>query len=84
MGRRITDRQILADKVNRLCEAEVRDVLEYIEMMRSLHGEVNRPDFFDDLGCVDGAVSNDRSVERQTGAGRSIQINARRAGRREV
>ena len=63
MGERITSRQALKRKAESLTEAEVSEVLDYINIMESLREQASRPDLFDDelMNVLADAVENRRA-----------------------
>ena len=63
MGERITNRQALKRKAESLTDAEVSEVLDYINIMESLREQASRPDLFDDelMNVLADAVENRRA-----------------------
>ncbi|HMG35230.1 MAG TPA: hypothetical protein VKM94_14920 [Blastocatellia bacterium] len=63
MGERITNRQALKRKAESLTDAEVAEVLDYINIMESLKEQASRPDLFDDelMNVLADAVENRRA-----------------------
>ena len=48
MGKRLTNRQRLAFKIETLTETEVTEVLEYISIMETMRRQQTAPDVFED------------------------------------
>jgi hypothetical protein len=63
MGERITSRQALRRKAETLSDAEVAEVLDYINIMESLREQAVKPDLFDDelMNLLADAVENRRA-----------------------
>jgi len=63
MGERITSRQALKRKAESLTDAEVSEVLDYINIMESLREQATKPDLFDDelMNLLVDAVENRRA-----------------------
>ncbi len=63
MGERTTNRQMLKLKADTLTEPEIKEVLDYINIMESLGEQASRPDLFDDelLNLLADAMENRRA-----------------------
>jgi len=48
MGEKMTNRQALKSKADTLTDAEIAEVLDYINIMESLRQQASNPDLFDD------------------------------------
>jgi hypothetical protein len=63
MGEPVTNRQLLKTKADSLSEAEIAEVLDYINIMQSLREQANKPDLFDDelMNLLADALENRRA-----------------------
>lgn len=63
MGDRITNRQVLKRKSESLTDAEIAEVLDYINIMESLREQAAKPDLFDDelMNLLVDALENRRA-----------------------
>jgi hypothetical protein len=63
MGERMSNRQALRRKAESLTDAEIAEVLDYINIMESLREQATRPDLFDDelMNLLADAVENRRA-----------------------
>jgi hypothetical protein len=63
MGERIANRQALRLKAETLNDAEIAEVLDYINIMESLRDQATKPDLFDDelMNLLADAVENRRA-----------------------
>lgn len=63
MGKRLTDRERLLLKLNRLTETEVRELLDYVSIMEMMKQQKRDPDLFEDelLALLAGAHENRRA-----------------------
>jgi hypothetical protein len=63
MGERIANRQALRLKAETLNDAEISEVLDYINIMESLRDQATKPDLFDDelMNLLADAVENRRA-----------------------
>ncbi len=63
MGERMTNRQLLKFKAESLSESELKEVLDYINIMESLSEQATKPDLFDDelLNLLADALENRRA-----------------------
>lgn len=63
MGDRFTNRQSLKLKADTLSDAEIAEVLDYINIMESLREQANKPDLFDDelMNLLADALENRRA-----------------------
>lgn len=48
MGKRLTDRERLLFKLNRLTETEVRELLDYVSIMEMMKQQERDPELFED------------------------------------
>jgi hypothetical protein len=63
MGESANKRQMLKSKADLLTEAEITEVLDYINIMQSLREQASRPDLFDDelMNLLADAMENRRA-----------------------
>ena len=63
MGERMTNCQLLKCKADSLSEAELAEVIDYINIMESLREQASRPDLFDDelVNLLEDALENRRA-----------------------
>jgi hypothetical protein len=63
MGERISNRQALKRKAETLTEAEILEVLDYINIMESMAEQAVKPDLFDDelMNLLVDALENRRA-----------------------
>jgi hypothetical protein len=63
MGDRTANRQVLKRKAETLTDAEISEVLDYINIMESLREQANKPDLFDDelMNLLVDALENRRA-----------------------
>ncbi len=63
MGERMTNCQLLKCKADSLSEAELSEVIDYINIMESLREQASRPDLFDDelVNLLEDALENRRA-----------------------
>jgi hypothetical protein len=63
MGERMTNRQLLKGKAESLTEAEIAEVLDYINIMESMREQATKPDLFDDelVNLLADALENRRA-----------------------
>ncbi|HXG93765.1 MAG TPA: hypothetical protein VNN73_15580 [Blastocatellia bacterium] len=63
MGDLITNRQALKSKVDSLSDAEIAEVMDYINIMQSLREQADKPDLFDDelMTMLADALENRRA-----------------------
>ena len=63
MGEQITSRQALRRKAETLSDADIVEVLDYINIMESLREQAVKPDLFDDelMNMLADAVENRRA-----------------------
>jgi hypothetical protein len=63
MGERIANRQVLKRKAETLTDAEISEVLDYINIMESLREQASKPDLFDDelMNLLVDALENRRA-----------------------
>ena len=63
MGERMTNCQLLKFKADSLSEAELAEVIDYINIMESLREQASRPDLFDDelVNLLEDALENRRA-----------------------
>jgi hypothetical protein len=63
MGDRITNRQALKRKAETLTEAEILEVLDYINIMETMAEQAVKPDLFDDelMNLLVDALENRRA-----------------------
>jgi hypothetical protein len=63
MGERMTNCQLLKCKADTLSEAELAEVIDYINIMESLREQAGRPDLFDDelVNLLADALENRRA-----------------------
>jgi hypothetical protein len=63
MGDRITNRQALKRKAETLTEAEILEVLDYINIMETMREQASKPDLFDDelMNLLVDALENRRA-----------------------
>lgn len=63
MGKRLTDRERLLFKLDRLTESEIRELLDYVSIMESMKRQERNPDQFEDelLTLLSSAYENRRA-----------------------